>query len=54
MLRGNRRLPRAEIISVVAGVPACIMTRAAETAAFTVHMNFPRNKSPDFAQYNSE
>ena len=54
MLRGNNRLAGAEINSVVAGVPPASRREAADTAASTVHLHFPRNKSPDFAQYKSE
>jgi hypothetical protein len=54
MLRGNRRLFGAEINSVVAGVPPASRREAADTAASTVHLHFPRNKSTDFAQYISE
>jgi len=54
MLRGNSRLSGAGIISVMAGVPPASRREAADTAASTVHLHFPRNKSTDFAQYISD
>jgi hypothetical protein len=54
MLRRNRRLPRAAISSVVAGVPPASRREAADTAASAIHLHFPRNKSTDFAQYISD
>jgi len=56
--RNRAHMPRTVGSALFMGVlepAAFIMTReAAETVAFTAHMNFPRNKSPDFAQYNCE